>query len=273
MRNQIRYRRAGRVPAARRSSRTARGSFALFKVFLVLIVGGAVLAGAWLGISKGYALLTQTELTGWHVKSVVVDGVSGHMHNELLTHAQSKVGQAFPLEEAGKLREEISKNYPMLKKVSVTRGLLNGKLKISAQLREPVAQFQLPNQEVQYVDKDSVVYTDPSPTLRTLVPTVEITGPVPQRLQPDFVELVQATLKLDRKLKFTRLLFDLQRNTITLVLADKSIIRFGKADHLKQKARYATQVLDYARAHQLLPASLNFDFFEDGKIFLTQASH
>ena len=273
MNNQGKYRRTGTVVRARRPVRAKKTSFALFKFFFLFLIGVIVLGGGILVISKGYTLLTHSDIAHWSVKSVQVSGVSGHMHRELLSKGQAYQDKRFTVGQSVALRGEIVKQYPMLKDVSVSRGLLSGKLKISAELRRPVAKFRLADGSVRLVDEDSVVYTDSDMPLLSEIPTVELVGSVPQRLQPDFVELVQDALKLDRKLKFDSLVFDLQHNTISMVLPDKSTVYFGSARLLKQKAQRASQMMAYAREHRLTPVKLNFDFFEDGKVFLTQASH
>ena len=56
-------------------------------------------------------------------------------------------------------------------------------------------------------------------------------------------------------------------------MPDGSEIDFGKAVNLKKKAARAAQIIARSRGRYDKPYALNFDFFEDGKVFLTQKSH
>lgn len=229
--------------------------------------------GSYLAISKGYAVFKQSDIANWSVKKIDISGVTGLIGKEIAAQAATYQNKRFGMKDSIALRAEIVKKYPMLKDVSVTRGLFSGTLKISADMRAPVAQFKLPDHSVKYVDADSTVYSDPNPTLSQSVPVVEIVGDVPSKLKPDFIDLVQSTLKLDKKLNFETLRMNLTENTVTMVLPDKSILHFGRAEHLKQKAQRAAQIMAFAREHYTGPVTLNFAFFDEGKVFLTHSSH
>ena len=98
-------------------------------------------------------------------------------------------------------------------------------------------------------------------------------GDVPEKLQPSFVEMVQSVLKLKKSLPFEALQLNLQDNTVTMRLPDDSIIHFGPARDLKAKAARAAQIMDKARSTYPAPVTLNFEFFEQGKVFLTLSAH
>ncbi len=254
----------------RRRVRTKRPSFFFKFFFLLLLLGGIGWCGFW-GVRYGYHLIKDAQITDWHVKAVAVSGVGGPLEKELFAKAAALEGKPFSFEQAEALRKEFIKAYPMLKHITVVRGLLSGKLKISAKPREPVAQFILPDGSRQYIDPDSTVYADPQGP--QTVPQVQLVGPVPEKLQPGFVEMVQSVLKLKKSLPFDALQLDLQNNTVTMRLPDESMIRFGVATDLKAKAARAGQIMDQARAKYNMPVTLNFEFFEQGKVFLTLSAH
>lgn len=218
-----------------------------------------------------YHTLKNAQITDWHVKSVAVSGLSGQREKEIFTTAASFEGKPFSMADADKLRAQLIRQYPMLTRVSVSRGLLSGKLKVSAQPRRPVAQFSLPDHSHKYVDEDSVVYADPQEMQNVL--RVDLIGPVPDQLQPSFVELVQSLLKLKKSLAFESLQFNVADNTVTMQLPDHSTIRFGQANHLKQKVQRAAEIMTLAREKYKMPVTLDFSFFEKGKVFLTQNAH
>ena len=180
-------------------------------------------------------------------------------------------GKPFSIADADKLRQELIAKYPTLTKISVSRGLLSGKLKVSAKPRQPIAQFVLPDNSKKYIDEDSVVYIDPQEVREVL--QVELVGNVPAQLEPSFVDLIQSLLKLKKSLPFEALEFNVTNNTVTLDLPDKSVIRFGQAVRLKEKVRRAAQIMELSRKRYESPVTLDFSFFEKGKVFLTQMPH
>ncbi len=258
-----------RVIRKRPVRRKRPSSFFKFLCILFLLVGIGW-AGFW-GVRYAYYTVKNAQITNWHVKSVVVSGLSGQREKEIFTLAASYEGKPFTMADADQLRAQLEKKYPMLTQISVSRGLLSGKLKVSARPRQPVAQFLLPDHSRKYVDEDSVVYADPQEMQSVL--RVDLIGDVPSKLQPSFVELVQNVIKLKKTLAFEVLQFNIVKNTVTMQLPDKSMIHFGQADHLKQKVQRAAQIMTIAREKYHTPVTLDFSFFEKGKVFLTQNVH
>lgn len=254
----------------KRSARRKKPS-SFFKFLFSLFLITAVAFGAFIGLRYAYYTVKNAQVTDWHVKSVAVDGLSGTREKEIFTRAASFEGKPFSMEDAEKLRQELVAKYPTLTKISVSRGLLNGKLKISARPRQPVAQFVLPDNSRKYIDEESVVYVDPQEVREVL--KVELVGDAPAQLEPSFVDLIQSLLKLKKSLPFEALEFNVTNNTVTLSLPDKSEIRFGQAVRLKQKVRRAAQIMALAHQKYTTPVVLDFTFFEKGKVFLTQTSH
>ena len=264
------YNRPSVVLYKRRRVRSQRPSFFLKFFFLLFILGGIGWCG-FIGLRYGYRLVKEAQITDWHVKSVSVSGVSGVLEKEMLSKATAWDGKPFSLSQAEELRQQFIKTYPMLKNISVVRGLLTGKLKISAKPREPVAQFVLPDGTRQYIDADSTVYTDVNGSQNT--PQVQLVGNVPEKVQPSFVEVVQSMVKLKKSLPFESLQLHVQENTVTMRLPDDSVIRFGVAKDLKAKAVRAAQIMDKVRGKYQAPVTLDFEFFEQGKVFLTLSAH
>lgn len=269
------YYRPSTVTLGKKKRVVRRKSVARFflKIMLFLLLAVGLVAGGWWGISKCYKLITQASLTNWQAKTIVVCDMAGRFQKPLLSLASSYQNQLFTVQDALKLRQTIIKQYPMLKDVSVNRGLLSGKLTLCATRRKPIAKFVRPNATVEYIDADSTVYQDPSPQENISVPFVELEGKVPDKLPAEFIDLVESTLQLNKELNFTFLRMNLTNNTVKMYLPDESVIDFGSAWHLKQKAARAANILGYARQKYKAPFVLNFAFFEEGKVFLTQKPH
>ncbi len=252
--------------------RRKKGSSFFFKLILLLFLTGICAGVLWAAV-KTYHLITSSQISNWHVKTVAVTGVTGRFAKDLHALAAPYEGKPFAVKDAVALRGEIIKKYPMLKGVSVKRGLLSGKLKLSAEHRSPLAKFVLPDKTVKYIDPDSTVYADPNPDLLHPVPFVELEGPAPEKLGAEFVDLVESTLKLGKELDFAFLRMNLTKNTVKMYMPDGSEIDFGKAVNLKKKAARAAQIIARSRGRYDKPYRLNFEFFDDGKVFLTQKSH
>ena len=263
---------AASLRSRKRSPRQKRGSSFFFKLFLWLIVLGLV-AGAWFAVSKTYQLLIHAQWTNWHAKEIAVEGISGQLNKDLAGLSAQYRGKAFSLKDSAALRADIVRKYPMLKDVSVSRGILSGKLTVSAKHRVPVAKFVLPDESVKYIDGDSTVYSDPAPNVLNPVPFVELEGTVPDKLSPEFIDLVESTLKLKKELDYAFLRMNLKENTVKMYMPDGSLIDFGEAKNLKKKAARAAQIMSFSRDRYVHPLQLDFEFFEYGKVFLRQKFH
>ncbi len=236
----------------------------LTRFFLLLVIGG----GAFFALRYGWQVFSRAQITNWQVKKVVIAGVNAQQTQEISALAAPFEGKPFSSTQANQLRGEIVKQYPMLKNVSVSRGLLSGKLKISARPREPMARLVLPTGSPLYLDKDNFVYADPAGPQAIL--QVKLLGEVPEQLPATFVEQIQHVLRLKKELPFEALELDTTANTVTLRLPDKSIIRFGPAQDLKAKAARAVQIRNIADGKYAASFTLDFTFFDYGKVFLTQ---
>ena len=256
----------------KRVVRRKLGARFFLKFFCLLALLGSVLAGIWLIVPSFFRLVSEAEIPHWRVKKIAVSGVDGELNKKLLLLAQSYQQKPFSVQDAQTLRQDVSRSYPMLKNVSVKRGLLSGRLTLNALHRVPLAKFVLADGKIKYIDADSTIYEDHQPDLLSPVPVIELKGTVPERLGTEYIELIESALQLKQELKFSVLQLDLTSNTVTMRMPDDSIIDFGSAYHLKQKAARAAQVMALARRKYPAPFRLNFQFFDDGKIFLVPLS-
>lgn len=258
------------VTLRRRSARRKKSSF-FFKFFLFLCISIALVWGGMFGVRYLRQTLEEAQITDWHVKSVELIGTPSHFEKDIYARLHAWEGKAFSMNQAEQLREEIRKAYPMFARVSVKRRLLSGCLRVSVSAREPIACFKLPDGSLRYVDKQSVVYADPYGPKDAL--TVKLLGEVPDKLQPAFVDLVQELIRLHKALPFEALTFNLTENTVAMTLPEKTEIYFATAEQLKEKVQRAAQIMAIAREKHMLPARLDFTFFKEGKVFLTQQAH
>ena len=252
----------------KRVVRRQKGSSFFFRFVMLLLLAGVLLGVGWT-LTRSYQWFVQTRPATWKPKQIEVTGITGDFYKKIVEVASPHQNQPFSVKDAVALREEILTKYPMLKKVSVKRGLFKGTLTIAVERRTPVAKFVLPDGSLKYIDAQSVIYTDPAPDTLAAIPSIELEGEIPERLNPELVELVQSTLKLKKALEFSALQMNLAHNTIKLFTPDGCEIDFGQAADLKKKAVRAAQIMAFAREKYPRPFVLNFAFFEVGKVFLT----
>lgn len=242
-------------------------SLILFGVFIGVCVAVYLLA------QRAYEAVVASRLGNWTPSAVSVSGVKGVLLNELTAAAQEKTKAPFSAQDAQTLETSFMQRYPQLRQVDIKRGLMSGKLKISVKLREPLAKLQLPSKEQRLLDEDGTLYSAPNMKEINGLVSVELTGPVPAKLEGEWVDLLQSLLKLKEQLKFTSLHFDLTNNTVDMQLAVDGVLHFGPAKNLRQKVRRAAQIEKLVRAKQLGPHTLDFTYFDEGKVFLRQTAH
>lgn len=249
-----------------------KASFSFLKyIFLFFIFTGLCLGVYWAG-RRAYEAWTISRMGNWKASSAVVVGAEGVLAKELLAIAQSKTNVTFSPQDAVQLQNELKHKYPQLRQIRVERGLLSDKLKVVVKRRVPIARFGAEDQN-QFMDEDGTIYQDPSPDPLLSVPTVELQGKVPENLGEEFAEFVRSTLKLKKQLEFSSLQFNLQADTVTMAFADGSVILFGAAKQLRQKARRAAQIRALAQKTTTPPYELDFTYFDEGKVFLRQKGH
>lgn len=258
-----------------RKKKARRTSFVSFlKPFVFFLVFAVLCFAAYVGASRAYKAFSSSRIGKWRPEAASVSGADGILAKELQAAADKQLAKDFSVSDAVAFQKHLTEKYPQLRDVTVKRGLLSGKLKISVKLREPVAKFVLPDGSVRFIDEDSTVYPDPNPDPLLTVPFVELEGAVPEKLGGEFVDLVQSALKLKKQLDFAFLRFNTDKNTVRLYLPDDSVIDFGPAQNLRAKARRAAQIESVA-AEKGLPAphELDFAYFDEGKVFLRQTGH
>ncbi len=254
----------------RRMVRTQKPSFFFrFCVRAILLI--LIAAGLFFGGRAVWQVFAQAEFSNWHVKAVAISGVSAAVETEIQKQTASFLTQPFSATDAIQLERQFTNQFPMLENISVSRGFFSGKLKISARPRQAVARFVLPDHSYKYLDGAGVVYADPHGPQDIL--QIELLGDVPAQLPASFVDGVQNMLKAGKNLPVAALQLTVPEQTVTMVLTDKSVLRFGPADGLKEKAARAIQILNKARANYPAPFTVDFTYFNQGEVFLTHSSH
>ena len=249
-----------------------KASFSFLKYISLFLIFAGLCLGVYWGGRRAYEAWTISRMGNWQASSAAVSGAEGALAKELLATANTKTHVTFSAQDADQLQKELKSKYPQLRQIRVERGLLSGKLKIAVKRRIPIARFGAEDQN-QFMDEDGTIYQDPNPDPLLTVPTVELQGKVPENLGEEFAAFVRSTLKLKKQLEFSSLQFNLQADTVTMSFADGSVILFGAAKQLREKARRAAQIRTLAQKRTSPPYELDFTYFNEGKVFLRQKAH
>ena len=242
------------------------------KPILLFIIFMAVCGGTYILANKVYTAWKLSEAGKWMAEEADISGADEELTAELFSLSQPKLNKPFSVQDAVAFQAELTGRYPQLRRISVKRGLLNNKLKVTVQERVPIAKFQKNGME-KLLDEDGCVYSDSRQHALQEMPLVELTGEVPQHLDKEYVDLIQSALKLKKQLKFIRVKFNLTDDTVKMYLAGEREIDFGVAKQLRQKARRAAQIEGKLPADISGPYVLDFTYFDDGKVFLRQKAH
>ncbi len=264
------YRSPSRAPRKRPVRK--KPSVSIIKPLILFVFLIALCVGIYWGAKKTYEVIKISRMGEWKPAEVVVSGIDGALAGEIMSAGQSKLKQPFSTRDAVRWQADLARLYPQFQRISVQRGLFSGKLKVSVKRRVPVAHFEYQNQ-THFMDEDGAVYLDPHPDPLQKTPIVELVGTVPQNLGEEFAGFVRSVLKLKNQLHFTSLQFDLKTDTVTMHLPDGSVLHFGPAKKLRQKARRAAQIQTHAQQNGLTPYELDFTYFEKGKVFLRHKAH
>lgn len=229
---------------------------------------------SYVGVSKAYEAFAASRLAKWIPTSVTISGAKDPILGEVRAEAEKKINTVFTVKDAVKLQNRLIEKYSQLGKVTVKRGLLSGKIKISVAYRKPIAKFLLSDRKtMRYIDQDGIVYADPDPEPKGEVPFVELEGVVPDKLGEEFVSLLETSLKLKNQLNYSFLRYNPLADIVKMHMPDGCVIDFGRAQKMRQKAKRAAQIEEIAKEGFPHPHELDFTYFDEGKVFLRQKAH
>ena len=265
------YRAAGRQTARRQTNRKKFSLSFLKPIFLLCLLLG-ICFGVYWAAKRAYEGWTASRLGTWKPKAVSVSGADGILTKEIQVFVQPKVAQPFAVSDAVALQQQLINKYPQLREVRVKRGLFSGNLNISLKRRVPIAKLQGSAHEAQFIDEDGTLYAEPNADPMRTLAAVKIEGEMPAKLEKSWISFIQQSAK--NKLAADTFVFHIDSKYVDAYLTDGTIIHFGTVNPLREKLRRASQIVAHqARVHpseKSKPYSLDFTYFENGKVFLRQ---
>jgi cell division septal protein FtsQ len=260
------------------SGRKARA--ALLKKILFVTGAAAVLVLAALGINKLSAVLFDLggpEWAKWRIKEIKITGATPEARYEVLKHVGFDAGDHISMRDAANLEDMLKADLKQFSLVSVRRGLFDGRLKIKVRKHAPIARI-ITEDKTFLLAPSGVFFTDDGHgDAAALLPVYVRDGKKSDFLPQELVKLIKA-LGADgfggaQIPQVSAAALDMDAGTFSLQLGESAAFAdMGVfADYARKSARLA-QVMRAARARGLRqPYDINFNYFEDGKIYLKQA--
>ena len=242
----------------------------LKKIFLFLLCIAVFCGGIW-GLKKAAALAFNTESRPswleWHVKDINITGETGPITEEVKKYISVKEGDVMTHSDSAAVERLLKTNLKELKKVSVWRNYLNGNLNIKIKKHIPFALIITENKNYLFEEGGLVFPDDKSPENEHLF-KIKANSQIKDDLLPqELVELVKA-LKNANTIGLKETFWNVESNTFSLLLKDGKA-EMGSFKDGPLKVSYLARVLKESDKRGFkTPFEINFDYFNDGKIYL-----
>ncbi len=242
-----------------------------FKKIVLFLVCIAVLCGGVWGLKKAAALIFNTESRPswleWHIKNINISGETGPVIEEVKKYISVKEGDVMTHTDTVAVQKLLKTNLKELKKVNVWRNYINGNLNIKIKKHTPFALIETEHKNYLLEEGGFVFPDDKSPENEHLF-RFKAKGQIKDDLLPkELVELIKA-LKTADSIGLKETYLDMENNTFSLILKDGKAEMGGFKDG-PAKIIYLARVLkESGKRGFKTPFEINFDYFNDGKIYL-----
>ena len=189
------------------------------------------------------------------------------MIEEVQKYITVKTGDVMTHTDTVAVQKLLKTNLKELRKVVVWRNYFNGNLNIKIKKHIPFALIKTGNKTYLLGENGMVFPDDKSPENEHLF-KVKALGQIKDDLLPkELVELIKV-LKAEQSIGFEEISLNMENNTFSLVLKDGRAEMGGFKDG-PSKISYLARVLrESGKRGFKTPFEINFDYFNDGKIYL-----
>lgn len=239
--------------------------------FIIILVSIVLLAGAFFALKKAAGLIFNAETRPswlvWHVKKINISGEEGDIVYDVEKYISFNEGDAVTRADASGLERILSRNLKELKSVSVWRNFFNGNLNIKIKKHMPFARLKTPS-KTYLIEEGGLVFNDDKTPVNPPLFEVSVQGQIKGELLPkEFVELIKA-LKASAVLDIKEVSVDLEDYSFNLKLKSGFADMGGIKDGPKKLGRLKSVLAEAQRRGFKEPYDINFNYFDDGKIYL-----
>lgn len=239
--------------------------------FIIIIVSIALLIGAFFALKKAAALLfnaaARPSWLEWHIKKINISGEEGDIIGEIEKYISFNEGDAVTHADAAGLERILELNLKELKSVRVWRNFFNGNLNIKIKKHTPFARLKTPS-KTYLIEEGGLIFNDDKTPVNPPLFEVSIQGQIKAELLPkEFVELIKA-LKFSADLDIKEVSVDWEDNSFTLKLKSGSADMGGVKNGPAKLGRLKSVLAEAEKRGFKEPYEINFNYFNDGKIYL-----
>lgn len=238
-----------------------------------LLAAGLVSAAFYFSgpVRERVSALGKSRFAGWRVRAAEVSGVEGRLQKELFAVIKFKPGQAWTAADSGNLASEMTSRFPFLAGVGIRRNWINGRLEVSASLKQAVGRVQVPGTQTAFLGQDGKLFDAPAELYSGDLIAVEL----PQGAKSDLPELAKFMKELQAKKSFfpsglSKITYSPLNRECALKFEDGSEARWGDYGFTEEKIARLRQVLADSGSRLEGPVRADLRYFSDGKILLNR---
>jgi cell division septal protein FtsQ len=241
-------------------------------ILIFLLICGVILL--LLGVKKLTAVAFSLERPSWlewRVKKITIDAPTPNTKYAVDKYVSIGEGDIVTSQDCRNLKNILAANLKQLKKVSVRRKFFSNELKIKVKKHLPQARIIIDLRQY-YLAQNGVLFSDEDLKTDETLLKVYLKGKIKGEFLPqELVELIGG-LAAQKNLGIASVYLDLDTNTYSVEVANKTIVQMGPWTNTKRKLKMLAEVLNIAREKQFKePYTINLKNFEDGKIYLNSS--
>lgn len=241
------------------------------KQIILILLMLAVIAGAFFALKKASSFLFSVKKPAWlewRLKKVRITGATSNTAYEVSKYLSLNEGDRMTFRDANNLEKWLKSNIKQLEKVSVSRGLISKDLSIKIKKRPALARVKVENKTL-YLGASGLLFGDEDLKKNTDITEVSVSGKIKGDILPkELVKLIKE-LSAEKTLKLKDIKIDLDKESFSLQIQDTAAVDMGGFYNAEAKLEKLADILQVSRDRILKkPYSVNFSYFEDGKIYL-----
>ncbi len=254
------------APVSLRRQKARRRNKIIFLLLLPFIaVGlyfGVTAAAGW-----AHTLKTPSWLE-WRLKTVKIAAPSQEGAAAAAKFINLQAGTPLKRAQVIMLEDMLRENLKEMEKITVRRNFFNGELKISLKPRVPLAKLNQ-NGRALFIDGFGTIFPMESAPPASDILVLNVNGEIKDDLLPqELVKLLKA-LNAARALGFNEITVDAAKHVFTFTTLRGARVYIGGFEGAERKLALVGDMLGAASRKKISPPyEINFNYFDDGKVYL-----